>query len=148
MQVIDLTQRPPRSMRCRLGGYAILPRILDKCRASLAGQLGEYKYHCPLDQHFFRFTGLDAEVLKAEVAKGGGDWEILQWIQAQAPLKRQAWEILQWSDYQDRRGPDGDRETLEYFMEAVAKFSSVREDIRTWADLLDLDDFVSFGGKA
>jgi hypothetical protein len=27
---IDLTQRPPRSMRVRLGGFVLLPRILDK----------------------------------------------------------------------------------------------------------------------
>ncbi len=39
----DLTQRPPRSPRVRLGGYAILPRLLDKCRALLAGKVGEYK---------------------------------------------------------------------------------------------------------
>jgi hypothetical protein len=33
---IDLTQRPPRSMRQRLGGFVLLPRILDKGRAKLA----------------------------------------------------------------------------------------------------------------
>jgi hypothetical protein len=27
---LDLTQRPPRSMRQRLGGFVLLPRILDK----------------------------------------------------------------------------------------------------------------------
>ena len=37
---LNLTQRPPRSPRVRLGGYTILPRILDKARASLAGTLG------------------------------------------------------------------------------------------------------------
>ncbi|HEY9249021.1 MAG TPA: DUF5069 domain-containing protein [Rariglobus sp.] len=30
---IDLTQRPPRSHCVRLGGYVMLPRILDKGRA-------------------------------------------------------------------------------------------------------------------
>jgi len=34
----DLTQRPPRSMRSRLGGFVLLPRILDKGRATLAGK--------------------------------------------------------------------------------------------------------------
>ena len=38
----DLTQFPPRSPRVRLGGYVILPRCLDKCRASLAGKNGEF----------------------------------------------------------------------------------------------------------
>ena len=48
----------------------------------------------------------------------------------------------------DSRGPDSDAETLGFWAQYIAKFSKTREDIRTWADLLDLDDFVSFGGKA
>jgi hypothetical protein len=44
MNHIDLTQRPPRSVRVRLGRYIILPRLLDKCRATLAGKNGEYHY--------------------------------------------------------------------------------------------------------
>ena len=36
----DLTQRPPRSPRVRLGGYVILARILDKGRATLANKAG------------------------------------------------------------------------------------------------------------
>ena len=34
----DLTKRPPRSPRARLGGYVILPRMLDKGRAAIAGR--------------------------------------------------------------------------------------------------------------
>ena len=90
----DLTQRPPRSPRVRLGGYVLLPRILDKGRAALAGKLGEYHYSGKgMDRHFFNFVGLDHESLKAELAKGGGDWEILNWIQANAKHQRQPWEI-------------------------------------------------------
>ncbi|EEF59688.1 DUF5069 domain-containing protein [Pedosphaera parvula] len=144
----DLTQRPPRSMRVRLGGYAILPRMLDKCRATIVGKNGEFHYNCPLDQHVINFLGFDPEALKTEVAKGLGDGEILEWLQANSKHKRAPWEINQWSDYHDRRGPDSDAETLGYFAEAVAKFTKTREDIRTWPDLLDLDDYVTFGGKA
>jgi hypothetical protein len=144
----DLTQRPPRSMRCRLGGFAILPRILDKCRATIAGKHGAYRYNGSMDQHFFRFTGIDAEALKTEVATGKGDGDILDWIQANAKTPRAPWEIQQWSDYHDRRTPDSDNETLLEFAEMVAKFSKTREDIRTWADLLDLDDHCTFGGLA
>ena len=53
----DLTQRPPRSPRTRLGGYVLLPRMLDKGRATLAGTNGEYHYNCPLDQHVIKFIG-------------------------------------------------------------------------------------------
>jgi hypothetical protein len=48
----------------------------------------------------------------------------------------------------DRRGPDSDAETMQFFAEYVAKLTKTREDIKTWADALELDDFVSFGGKA
>ena len=82
------------------------------------------------------------------LAAGLGDGEILEWINANAKHKRAPWEIEQWSDFQQRRGPDSDAETIGYFAEAVGKFTTTREDIKSWSDLLDLDDHVSFGGKA
>ena len=144
----DLTKRPPRSPRCRLGGYALLPRMLDKGRAEIAGTSGEFHFNCPLDQHILNYLGLDPAALREQLAMGKGDGEILEWINASAKHKRAPWEIEQWSDFQQRRGPDSDPETLGYFAEAVGKFTKTREDIKTWADLLDLDDHVTFGGKA
>ena len=44
--------------------------------------------------------------------------------------------------------PDSDAETLPEFAAEVKKFSPGREDINTWFDLLDLDDYCTFGGKA
>jgi hypothetical protein len=143
----DLTQRPPRSPRQRLGGYAILPRMLDKGRATIAGKQGEYHFNCPLDQRFVEFAGIDPEALKAELAAGKGDGEILNWINANSGTKPRPWEIANWSAYQDARGP-ADAESREFFDESLAKLNKTREDILTWFDLLDLDDYVSFGGKA
>lgn len=143
----DLTKRPPRSPRCRLGGYAILPRMLDKGRADIAGTNGEFNYNCPLDQHVVNFLGFDPAALREQLAAGKGDGEILEWLQTNAKHKRNPWEIEQWSDYMQRRGPDGDTETLQYFTDAVGKFAKTREDIKGWADLLDLDDYVTFGGR-
>jgi hypothetical protein len=145
----DLTQRPPRSPRIRLGGYVLLPRILDKGRAALAGKLGAYHFEGKgLDRHFLNFTGIEFEALKAEIAKGGGDGEILTWVNANAKHPRQPWEIAAWSEYHTRRTPDSDAETFAYFAESVGKFSKTREDINTWFDLVDLDDHCTFGGKA
>ena len=144
----DLTQRPPRSMRSRLGGFVLLPRILDKGRAKLAGKNGEYNYNSPTDQHFVRFLGLDLEALLNELATGKADGEILEWVQAHAKTPRDPWEIEAWSAYMEKRGPDSDAETLSGFAEYVGQHSKTREDIKTWFDALDLDDFVSFGGKA
>ena len=147
-QAPNLLQRPPRSPRVRLGGYVILARILDKGRAELTSTAGEYKFNNPIDRHWFRFTGIEPEALKAELAAGKGDGEILMWVQENATHKRTPWEIQQWSAYQSERGPDGDVETLEFFTKRVGGLSQTREDVKTWFDYLDLDDHVSFGGKA
>ena len=144
----DLTQRPPRSMRSRLGNLALLPRMLDKGRAAIIGKNGEYHYNCPLDQHIINFLGIDPDALNKELAAGKGDGEVLDWVMATAKNKRSAWEIAQWSDYQEHRGPDSDAETLAFFGGLANKLSKTREDLRTWSDLLDTDDHVTFGGKA
>lgn len=144
----DLTKRPPRSPRCRLGGYVILPRLLDKGRATIAGTNGEFTYDAPIDQHIKDFLGLGFAALREQLAAGKGDGEILEWVNANAAHKRAAWEIDQWSNFMDRRGPSGDVETLQFFTESVGKFAKEREDIKTWFDLVDLDDYVTFGGKA
>ncbi len=143
----DLTKQPPRSPRVRLGGYALLPRMLDKGRATLGGKNGEYHYACPNDQHFLEFAGIDAEALKKELGAAKGDGEILEWIQANAKHKRGDAEIAAWSAHIDGRAPS-DPESRIYFNNIHSKTGPKREDIVTWSDLLDLDDYVSFGGKA
>ena len=141
----DLTKFPPRSPRVRLGGYVILPRMLDKGRATLAGKNGEYHYACPLDQRFLEFTGVDPEALKKELNKGDG--EILEWIEKNAKHKRSPVEIATWSVFAEQRVPM-DTETRGYFNTQVSKVAPKREDVGTFFDWLDLDDFVSFGGNA
>ena len=143
----DLTRHPPRSPRVRLGGYAVLPRTLDKGRALIAGKVGEYHYNCPLDQRFLTFAGINADTLKKQLAAGKGDAEILEWIQKTGKHRRTEADIVAWSACQEQRAP-ADTESREYFQNIQAKVAPKREDIATWFDLLDVDDYVSFGGKA
>ncbi len=147
IQSPDLTKQAPRSPRVRLGGYAILPRCLDKGRATINDKNGEYHYACPLDDRFFDFAGIDAEALKKELAAGKGDGEILEWIQANAKHKREDSEVSHWSSHQEHRAP-ADSEGREYFNGLHTKIAPKREDISTWFEVLDVDDYVSFGGKA
>ena len=143
----DLTQRPPRSPRVRLGGYAILPRMLDKGRAFIAGKNGEFKFDCPLDAHFLNFVGLKGSDIKKLLEAGKGDGEILEWITANASNKLRQEEIIAWSTYQDSRGPT-DAETREFFNGLHKQYGPKREDISSWFDVIDLDDHVTFGGIA
>jgi len=142
----DLTKQPPRSPRSRLGGYALIPRLLDKGRAEIAGKNGEYHYNCPLDRRILEFLGIEAEPLKTELAKGKGDGEILAWILANRRNKHTPAEIAAWSAAADVREPDAD--SREFFDKYLSECGPNRTDIRTWPELLELDDFVSFGGKA
>lgn len=147
MKAPDLTHRPPRSPRVRLGGYTILPRLLDKARATITGTNGEYLYNNPNDGHFFQFTGITPEALLARVKAGEGDWDMLLWIQEHAPIQRTSLEIQQWSDWTETVAFN-DIEMREWFTEQIKRLNPAREDLRGTFDYLDLDDYVSFGGQA
>jgi hypothetical protein len=145
---IDLTQRPPRSFRVRLGGFVILARMLDKGRATLSKKNGAYNYNSPTDQHLVRFLGFDADAMLKELAAGKGDGEMLEWVQFHSKTPRAPWEIEAWSSFMERRGPDSDAETIAGFGEYVGQHTKRREDIKTWFEAIELDDYVTFGGKA
>ncbi|HTA30525.1 MAG TPA: DUF5069 domain-containing protein [Candidatus Cybelea sp.] len=147
IQAPDLTQRPPRSPRVRLGGFATLPRMLDKGRATIAGQSGEYQYNCPLDQRLLSFLGLDADKLKAQLAEGKGDGEILEWIEANTQHRHSLEAIAAWSQFQEQRTA-ADVESRQFLQDYQTKMAPRRKDISTWFDMLDVDDHVTFGGKA
>jgi len=66
---MDLRKRFPRSMRAMLAGYAHLPRMIDKCRAVLAGTEGEYIYPCPIDELLMEFAGITSEEFTAAVKR-------------------------------------------------------------------------------
>jgi hypothetical protein len=147
MKTSDLTLRPPRSPRIRLGGYAILPRLLDKARAEAAGTAGEYKFNSTLDSLFFGFTGIAATALLDEAKADKSDTEILNWIETTSPLKHSATEIQQWSAWTERFALN-DVASREWFTGEIKRLCPARADIETIFEYLDVDDFVTFGGKA
>ena len=145
---IDLTKRPPRSFRVRLGNFVILARMLDKGRATLAKKNGEYNYNSATDQRLVQFLGFNPDVMLKELAAGKGDGEMHAWVQSHSKIPRTPWEIEAWSVFMEKRGPDSDAETLAFFAEYLGKFSKTREDVKTWFEAIELDDYTSFGGKA
>ena len=128
--VTDLTQHPPRSARVRLGGYAILPRMLDKGRATIAGKHGEYKYACPLDERFLDFAGIDPAALKKQLAAGKGDGEILAWIEKNAKHKRTDPELADWVEFAEQLVVNGPSSFNKLHRHPILRHS-------TWFDLLD-----------
>ncbi len=141
----DLTQHPPRSPRVKLGGYVHLPRLLDKARAVLSGKAGEFHYNCPLDAHFFGFTGIPADALLAAVKSGKSDTDMLAWVAANTP--RQPWEIAGWSAWLSQNAP-GSSDMHAWFSDVLKTNAASREDVVTFFDLLDLDDYTTYGGRS
>jgi uncharacterized protein DUF5069 len=128
-----------------LGGYVILPRMLDKGRAQLAGKAGDYHFNCSLDQRFASFAGVNTDDILQLLRQGKSDSEVLAWVRQHG--KRSDFEIVSWSQFQLQRGPS-DNEGREFLSSTVESLAPHRDDVQTFFDLLDLDDFVTFGGPA
>jgi hypothetical protein len=143
---MDLRTRPPRSPRVRLGGFVHLPRLLDKARAHLSGTLGDYSWNCPLDKRFFAFTGIDAEALLDQIRLGSSDTQVLAWIRSKLPTQVHDSAIVAWSHWMENLAP-GDAARHQGFADTLKAIAPDRDDIRTTFDRLDLDDYVSYGGK-
>jgi len=142
----DLTRHPPRSPRTRLGGYAHLPRLIDKARALAAGRNGDYHYECPFDQRFFAYTGISAAAFMAEVKAGKSDSELLAYVSANTQPQRHASEIVAWSAWMEQwtvTSPD----KRTFFNDVHRQNAANRDDVATWFDWVELDDYVTFGGK-
>jgi len=93
----DLTKEKPRSPYDRIGGFAIIARTIDKCRATIAGTNGEYHFDCPLDNMLFGFKGIKGDDFKAFVVEGHTDEEIAQWVKDHGTPKTDE-EITAWGD--------------------------------------------------
>src|ERR1700750_1603105 len=76
-----LTKETPQSPRIRVGGYAILGRTIDKCRALVAGNIGEYHFDCPLDNMLFGFKGVKGEDFKTQIENGASDQQMAEWLE-------------------------------------------------------------------
>lgn len=142
----DLTKFPPRSPRTRLGGFVHLPRLIDKARAVAAGKGGDFHYNCPIDQQFFSYTGINPDAFMEQVKADKSDSELLAYAVETMKPKRHAAEIAAWSQWFEQYTPSPP-DTRAFFNDVHRKNAPDRTDIATWFDWLELDDYVTFGGR-
>jgi Domain of unknown function (DUF5069) len=93
----DLTKEPPHSPRERFGGFAILGRTVDKCRATIARTAGEYHYDSPLDNLLFSFKGIDGAQFKKIFPSFRNYEDAAAWLQTNGSRKSPE-QIKAWSD--------------------------------------------------
>jgi len=140
--VRDLNKQAPHSPRERLAGFVIANRTIDKCRASLAGTLGQYHYDCPLDNMLFTFKGITAEQFKNAVQAAKDYDEIGIWLHANGTLKT-AEEIKAWSDEVEASSLYKDPNKCDYFVENCHKLG-LNTQTNSTLDWLEADDRESF----
>jgi hypothetical protein len=139
---MDLTKQPPRSPKITIAGFAIIARTIDKCKAKLWGNIGEYHFDCPLDNSLFTFKGLKGGDFKAYVAEGHSDEEIAEWVASKGTPRTDV-EIAAWSkkviadNYSDKPAEK------KAWLEGENMRLSLDKD-GTLFDYLEADDKASF----
>jgi quercetin dioxygenase-like cupin family protein len=88
----DLSMETPRGLDAELEGYAWLPRMLDKARATLAGTSGSYLFGCPIDHTCMARLGITPELVLDLAARHGDDHAVLDALRAHGiPSAAEAW---------------------------------------------------------
>ena len=125
-------------MKVKLAGHVHVARMIDKCRAVLAGTEGEYIYPCPMDERLLEFTSLTSEQFTAAVSANPTDEGVATWF-AQAAKRHAPDELEEWNQKLLARGPSSP-ESAAKFKKYLAAIDPSRTDITTWSDLQDLEE--------
>ena len=137
----DLRKVYPKSPREVLGGYVILPRCLDKCRAFLLEMNGEYNFWpCSLCSQLEEFTGVDHEEMKDFVATGATDDEMGEWFKEKSKVKERM-EVIRWNnkmrDLRLSEMPDFGQEYLEDY---ILEHLPTHRPVYVWFDVYDIEE--------
>jgi quercetin dioxygenase-like cupin family protein len=73
----NLALDEPRPLDCDLEGYAWIPRMLDKARATLADTAGDYQFGCPVDHTCMARLGVSPDLVLELAAAHADDHAVL-----------------------------------------------------------------------
>lgn len=135
----DLNTAFPRSPRETLGGFVVAARTLDKCRAAIAGKLGEYHFDCPLDNFLFEFAGITGGEFRAKVEAGASDEEMGEWLASATGKERR--EIIQWNnDMRYKRISEMPIELQEFLEGYIPEVIPPGRIVNYWFDVYDIEE--------
>jgi hypothetical protein len=136
----DLSTGFPRSPRFVLGGFVLAGRMLDKCRAVLAGTNGEFHYNCPLDKMLLEFSGLNADAFKAFVATGANDEAVGAWIKEHTSVKNRE-DVVAWNNKMRDTNLSDLPISLQLYMEDyVPQFVPAGKIVYRFFDIYDYEE--------
>lgn len=135
---MDLRTSFPRSMRVTIAGHVHVARMIDKCRAVLAGTEGEYIYPCPMDERLLEFAGITSDQFTAAVKAHPDDEGVAVWF-ARTANQHAPEELEEWNQKLLARGPSS-ADSAERFKKYLDAIDPSRTDITAWSDLQDLEE--------
>ncbi len=135
--MMDLTKTTPRSVRETMLGIVQLARATDKAKALAHGNIGEYKYDCPMDEGLFEYLGMDPKAFLEVVKNAKSDYEIEAYAKTFV-AKKDPRNIEAFNKKWLSAVPTG--ESLKHFYELRTKIAPSRTDVVSWSDLLDLEE--------
>jgi hypothetical protein len=127
-----------------LGGYVILPRLIDKVRLHARGELPpDYVKNLlasptALDGRFLEFSGIEAEELRKVILRSKTDAEVLAWVEQNgAPHTDE--EKREWMEMIDayRPGAEWAKKRREIYKKVAENVDPATLSV---FDLIDLDE--------
>jgi mannose-6-phosphate isomerase-like protein (cupin superfamily) len=88
----DLTIVEPRGVDAEIEGYAWIPRMLDKARATLAGTNGSFLFGCPVDHTCMARLGISPQLVLELAGRYPQDIDVLRALgEIGIPTAGEAW---------------------------------------------------------
>jgi len=140
LHALDLTQSSPRSPREMLGGLVIAARTLDKGRAFLLEQNGEYNFGGLLDMYLLDFVGLTLDQFREQISTGASDDEMAIWLEKQTSNKESI-EIIRWNNQmRDKRLSELPDKSQMFLEEYVPRVIPANRRVYCWFDVYDIEE--------
>jgi hypothetical protein len=140
MEPLDFSTRPPRGPREQLDGLAMLPRTIDKFRASLpGGNLNGYKID-GISSRLLGWLGVDEGEMQQAVAAASSDEDVARWLRERTDASQYA----ALTERMTKRTVDdvADKQRFRSLYPWVE-----RSNLRAIFDIIEEDDRRSFSGR-
>ncbi|HET9343370.1 MAG TPA: DUF5069 domain-containing protein [Candidatus Eremiobacteraceae bacterium] len=138
MEPLDLSKAPPRSPHLELDGLVMMPRTIDKLRATLPGGVsGSYRVR-GMSLRLLEWLGVEEDAIREAVAQAKTDDDVAVWLRGRV-------DTTKYSEFNrrmlDRSTDDVDKEA---FFETYP-WMRERGFMRLFDVMLE-DDRMSFAG--
>ena len=124
-----------------MGGWAYLPRFIDKIRLHLAGNLhADYQENFTkgFDGSWLKAAGVTAEQMIEVVRHSVTDGQVADWVAKN--VRKSAAEKAAFNEFVLKRGTEGGEVTERLVMRKKQAGLEKRDDIQTFVDFIDADE--------